>query len=423
MSHTTAPPPQLDTDVIKKDSVTSSHVFSLRKVTTFLAEIYGFDVDDALRQLGLHNFPVEKVVKEKKPRAPSEAKVKLLAEFEELGLTSIDTSLSIKELRKTLRKFKEDAKAAKQSEKSDAKAASERTRLLKNATGLIPKMEMLDVAPPTEDELDAMPIEELTAFVADTRDAIKTYKQTKAAEKALAAEEKKTAAEAKKTAAEAKKTERAAEKAAKTEKKAERAAQKKAKIDELIAKIQTHLPDYVAPEDPKIGDLNKKLKECSPAETRPRGRPKNKVSAATDDSDEDGTTKEVKPKKKRGRPAKTNKVVESVGNDLIAALVKQAAEASTDEDSAPTTSAPTTDLNKTPTPTPERPLELELEQEEEEEEEEETLYEWEHDEQILLKNTPEDLPGYIYRHTAESTDPAATTLPFAHWTGPLICLL
>ena len=422
MSHTTAPPPHLDTDVIKKDSVPFTHDSAVQ-VTKFLAGIYGFNVDDALRQLGLHNIPVEKVVKEKKPSA---TKMKLLAEFEELGLTSIDTSLSIAELRRTLAGFKKDAKAA-----------TERTRLLNTATGLIPKMEMLDVSPPTQDELDAMPIEELTAFVADTKDAIKTYKQTKAAEKALADEAKKAAKAEKALADEAKKAAKAAEmaakteekvakaaeKAAKAEKKAERAAQKKAKIDELIAKIQTHLPDYVAPEDPKIGELNKLLKECSPAQTRPRGRPK-KVSAATDDSDEDDTPKEVKPKKKRGRPAKTNKVVESVGNDLIAALVKQAAEASTDEDSAHATyEPPTTDLNKTPTPTPEKPLELEQEEEDEEEEEEETLYEWTYDHQIHLKNTPEDLPGYIYRHTAESTNAAATTLPFAHWTGTLLCLL
>ena len=439
------------------------------QVTTFLAGVYGFNADEALRQLEFDNIPVAKKTtkskepKEKKPRPPSEAKMKLLAEFEELGLTSIDTSVSVAELRKILRAFKKDAKEL---EKSGEKAATERTRLLKTATGLIPKMKVLSVAAPTEDELDAMPDDELSAFVNETKDALKEHKEAKAAEKAAAAQAKKEAAEAKaaiaaekKATAEAKKAETAAKKAAAAEKKAaaeakkaadaekkaERAAEKQAKIAELIAKIQTHVPDFVAPEDPKIGELKKVLKEHD-KQTRPRGRPKKEVSAATDDSDDGESPKQDKPKKKRGRPAKTNKVVESVGNDLIAALVKQAAEASTDEEADVTeqvvTQQPevTTELPEVTTEEAEVATELpevatapadELlhddydaetdDDDDDDDAEEEQFYEWLHDHTTFLKNTPDNEPGYIYLNDTQLllTNPQ----PYAHWNGTKLCLL
>lgn len=442
------------------------------QVTTFLAGVYGFNADEALRQLEFDNIPVAKKTtkskepKEKKPRPPSEAKMKLLAEFEELGLTSIDTSVSVAELRKILRTFKKDAKEL---EKSGEKAATERTRLLKAATGLIPKMKVLSVVAPTEDELDAMPDDELSAFVNETKDALKEHKEAKAAEKAAAAQAKKEAAEAKaaiaaekKAMAEAKKAQTAtkkaaaaekkaaaeAKKAADAEKKAERAAEKQAKIAELIAKIQTHVPDFVAPEDPKIGELKKVLKEHD-KQTRPRGRPKKEVSAATDDSDDGESPKQDKPKKKRGRPAKTNKVVESVGNDLIAALVKQAAEASTDEE-ADVTELPevTTELaevttEEVVTELPEVDTELvttteqaqvantpadellhddyDAETDDDDDAEEEQFYEWLHDDTTFLKNTPDNEPGFIYLNDTQLllTNPQ----PYAHWNGTKLCLL
>ena len=449
------------------------------QVTTFLAGVYGFNADEALRQLEFDNIPVAKKTtkskepKEKKPRPPSEAKMKLLAEFEELGLTSIDTSVSVAELRKILRAFKKDAKEL---EKSGEKAATERTRLLKTATGLIPKMKVLSVAAPTEDELDAMPDDELSAFVNETKDALKEHKEAKAAEKAAATQAKKEAAEAKaaiaaekKATAEAKKAQTAAKKAAAAEKKAaaeakkaadaekkaERAAEKQAKIAELIAKIQTHVPDFVAPEDPKIGELKKMLKEHD-KQTRPRGRPKKEVSAATDDSDDGESPKQDKPKKKRGRPAKTNKVVESVGNDLIAALVKQAAEASTDEEADVSEQAVTqqpevtTEEAEVPTELPEVTTEMvatteqaqvatqqpevatapadellhddyDAETDDDDDAEEEQFYEWIHDHTTFLKNTPDYEPGYIYLNDTQLllTNPQ----PYAHWNGTKLCLL
>lgn len=451
------------------------------QVTTFLAGVYGFNADEALRQLEFDNIPVAKKTtkskepKEKKPRPPSEAKMKLLAEFEELGLTSIDTSVSVAELRKILRAFKKDAKEL---EKSGEKAATERTRLLKTATGLIPKMKVLSVAAPTEDELDAMPDDELSAFVNETKDALKEHKEAKAAEKAAATQAKKEAAEAKaaiaaekKATAEAKKAETAAKKAAAAEKKAAaeakkaavaeekaaRAAEKQAKIAELIAKIQTHVPDFVAPEDPKIGELKKMLKEHD-KQTRPRGRPKKEVSAATDDSDDGESPKQDKPKKKRGRPAKTNKVVESVGNDLIAALVKQAAEASTDEEADVSEQAVTqqpevtTEEAEVPTELPEVTTEMvatteqaqvatqqpevatapadellhddydaETDDDDDDDAEEEQFYEWLHDHTTFLKNTPDNEPGYIYLNDTQLllTNPQ----PYAHWNGTKLCLL
>jgi hypothetical protein len=446
------------------------------QVTTFLAGVYGFNADEALRQLEFDNIPVAKKTtkskepKEKKPRPPSEPKMKLLAEFEELGLTSIDTSVSVAELRKILRAFKKDAKEL---EKSGEKAATERTRLLKTATGLIPKMKVLSVVAPTEDELDAMPDDELSAFVNETKDALKEHKEAKAAEKAAAAQAKKEAAEAKaaiaaekKATAEAKKAETAAKKAAAAEKKAaaeakkaadaekkaERAAEKQAKIAELMAKIQTHVPDFVAPEDPKIGELKKVLKEHD-KQTRPRGRPKKEVSAATDDSDDGESPKQEKPKKKRGRPAKTNKVVESVGNDLIAALVKQAAEASTDEEADVTEQVPTTELpevttemvattEQVVTELPEVTTEMVTTTEQaqvantpadellhddydaetdDDDAEEEQFYEWLHDDTTFLKNTPDNEPGFIYINDTQLllTNPQ----PYAHWNGTKLCLL
>jgi len=425
------------------------------QVTTFLAGVYGFNADEALRHLEFDNIPVAKKTtkskepKEKKPRTPSEPKMKLLAEFEELGLTSIDTSVSVAELRKILRAFKKDAKEL---EKSGEKAATEHTRLLKTATGLIPKMKVLGVAAPTEDELDAMPDDELSAFVNDTKDAVKEHKEAKAAEKAAAAQakkgaaeakaaiaaEKKATAEAKKAAVAEKKAAAAEKKAADAEKKAERAAEKQAKIAELIAKIQTHVPDFVAPEDPKIGELKKLLKEHD-KQTRPRGRPKKEVSAATDDSDDGESPKQDKPKKKRGRPAKTNKVVESVGNDLIAALVKQAAEASTDEEEAEVaTEQVVTERPQVATEQPELATQQpelantpahELQHDDydtetdhdDDDAEEEQFYEWLHDDTTFLKNTPDNEPGYIYLNDTQLllTNPQ----PYAHWNGTKLCLL